>query len=63
MVPFNLTTVDRGTEKNRKLQELKEKEEQELLQAAQFKANPVRTTDTVLPERVKSAKKPTRPLT
>ena len=27
IVPFNLTTVDRGNEKNRKLDELKEKEE------------------------------------
>lgn len=29
IVPFNLTTVDRGTEKDRMLQEMKEKEEQD----------------------------------
>ena len=34
IVPFNLTTVDRGTEKDRILQEMKDKEEQERIKAA-----------------------------
>ncbi len=59
--PFNLSTMNRGEDKQAKFETVVQKVKESIKESAQFKATPVKMNkDVVIPDRVKSEKKITK---